>query len=113
MLDIIGINRSLAYQLLAYATSFGYNTGNIRVYCRVRPFLTNQSDGKSTVDHIGENGNIMIINPHKQGKDARKIFSFNKVFGAEATQCKFTFLKLGFSSGDFSFVMSQEIPYYS
>ncbi|XP_010252852.1 PREDICTED: kinesin-like protein KIN-14F [Nelumbo nucifera] len=60
--------------------------GTIRVYCRVRPFLPGQSDGQSTVDYIDENGNIMIINPFKQGKDARRIFSFNKVFGANATQ---------------------------
>ncbi|KAL3508328.1 hypothetical protein ACH5RR_027729 [Cinchona calisaya] len=60
--------------------------GTIRVYCRVRPFLPAQSDGHSTVDYIGENGDIMIVNPYKQGKDARKIFTFNKVFGATATQ---------------------------
>ncbi|XP_021740782.1 kinesin-like protein KIN-14F [Chenopodium quinoa] len=60
--------------------------GSIRVYCRVRPFLQGQSDGVSTVDHIGENGNIMIVHPHKQGRDARKVFSFNKVFGTNATQ---------------------------
>lgn len=60
--------------------------GMIRVYCRVRPFLPGQSDGKTTVDYIGENGNIMIVNPYKQGKDARKVFSFNKVFGTNVTQ---------------------------
>ncbi|XP_042520596.1 kinesin-like protein KIN-14F isoform X1 [Macadamia integrifolia] len=60
--------------------------GSIRVYCRVRPFLPGQSTGQSTVEYIGENGNIMIVNPHKQGKDARKVFSFNKVFGTDATQ---------------------------
>ncbi|XP_073009938.1 kinesin-like protein KIN-14F isoform X1 [Typha latifolia] len=60
--------------------------GNIRVYCRVRPFLQEQHDERSTIDHIGENGDIMIMNPQKQGKDGRKIFSFNKVFGANATQ---------------------------
>ncbi|KAM0943058.1 putative minus-end-directed kinesin ATPase [Dioscorea sansibarensis] len=60
--------------------------GNIRVYCRVRPFISNQVDGKSTVDYIGENGNIMVVNPHKQGKEARRIFSFNKVFGVNASQ---------------------------
>ncbi|KAL0399077.1 UNVERIFIED_CONTAM: Kinesin-like protein KIN-14F [Sesamum radiatum] len=52
--------------------------GTIRVYCRVRPFLPGQSNGQSTVDYIGENGNIMIVNPLKQGKDARRVFSFNK-----------------------------------
>ncbi|ONK75933.1 uncharacterized protein A4U43_C03F22100 [Asparagus officinalis] len=86
----LNINASLYYKLLEENRML-YNQvqdlkGNIRVYCRVRPFLSNQSDTKSTVDHIGENGNIMIINPHKQGKDARKIFSFNKVFGANTTQ---------------------------
>ncbi|KAL5716104.1 hypothetical protein ACHQM5_017836 [Ranunculus cassubicifolius] len=60
--------------------------GSIRVFCRVRPFLPGETDGKSVVDYIGENGDIMILNPHKKGKDARKVFSFNKVFGANATQ---------------------------
>ncbi|KAL0306219.1 UNVERIFIED_CONTAM: Kinesin-like protein KIN-14F [Sesamum radiatum] len=60
--------------------------GTIRVYCRVRPFLPGQSNGQSTVDYIGENGNIMIVNPLKQGKDARRVFSFNKVFGTNVTQ---------------------------
>ena len=79
-------------QLIWYNVEF--YTGNIRVYCRVRPFLSNQCDGKSTIDHIGENGSIMIVNPQRPGKDARKIFSFNKVFGANATQ-SITF-RLGF-----------------
>ncbi|KAI3456773.1 hypothetical protein Pfo_013436 [Paulownia fortunei] len=60
--------------------------GTIRVYCRVRPFLSGQSNGQSTVDYIGENGNIMIMNPLKQGKDTRRVFSFNKVFGTNVTQ---------------------------
>ncbi|KAE8654158.1 Kinesin KP1 [Hibiscus syriacus] len=60
--------------------------GTIRVYCRVRPFLQGQENGQLTVDYIGENGNIMISNPLKQGKDARKVFSFNKVFGPNVTQ---------------------------
>ncbi|KAF7831238.1 kinesin-like protein KIN-14F [Senna tora] len=60
--------------------------GAIRVYCRVRPFLPGQSNGQSTVDYIGENGSIMIVNPLKQGKDARRVFSFNKVFATNVTQ---------------------------
>ncbi|KAF5728491.1 Kinesin-like protein 1 isoform 2 [Tripterygium wilfordii] len=60
--------------------------GTIRVYCRVRPFPSGQSNSQSTVDYIGENGNIMIVNPLKQGKDARRIFTFNKVFGTNVTQ---------------------------
>ncbi|KAF3779921.1 Kinesin-related protein 8 [Nymphaea thermarum] len=60
--------------------------GTIRVYCRARPFLSGQHYGQSIVDYIGENGEIMIVNPDKPGKDARKMFSFNKVFGVNATQ---------------------------
>ncbi|XP_023633783.1 kinesin-like protein KIN-14F [Capsella rubella] len=60
--------------------------GTIRVYCRVRPFLQEQKDMQSTVDYIGENGNIIINNPFKQEKDARKIFAFNKVFGQNVSQ---------------------------
>ncbi|XP_031264002.1 kinesin-like protein KIN-14F [Pistacia vera] len=60
--------------------------GTIRVYCRVRPFLPGQSHGQSTVDYIGENGNIMVVNPFKQGKDARKMFLFNKVFAPNVSQ---------------------------
>lgn len=71
-------------------------TGTIRVYCRVRPFLPGQSNGQSTVEYIGENGNIMIVNPLRQGKDARKVFSFNKVFGTNVTQGMLSFLKVAF-----------------
>lgn len=56
------------------------------MYCRVRPFLSGQSNQHSTVDYIGENGNIMIANPLKQGKEARRVFSFNKVYGTNVTQ---------------------------
>ncbi|KAF2304724.1 hypothetical protein GH714_037717 [Hevea brasiliensis] len=66
--------------LKTYCTS----SGSIRVYCRVRPFLSGQSNYLSTVDHI-EDGNITINTPSKLGK-GRKSFSFNKVFGPSATQ---------------------------
>ncbi|RLN17661.1 hypothetical protein C2845_PM02G28600 [Panicum miliaceum] len=58
--------------------------GNIRVYCRVRPFLPGQGS-PSTVGSIDE-GNITIVTPSKSGKEGRKTFSFNKVFGPSATQ---------------------------
>nr|BAJ97665.1 predicted protein [Hordeum vulgare subsp. vulgare] len=62
--------------------------GNIRVYCRVRPFLPGQ-DGKSTaVDYIGENGEILISNPSKQGKDGYRMFKFNKVFNTHVSQAE-------------------------
>ena len=63
-------------------------TGNIRVYCRVRPFLPGQNSNQTTVDFVGEKGSIMIVNPSKQGKDQRKSFNFNKVFGPSAAQGK-------------------------
>lgn len=65
---------------------YDFDAGTIRVYCRVRPFLPGQSSGQSTVDYIGENGNIMVNNPYKQGKDARKMFLFNKVFSPNVSQ---------------------------
>ncbi|KAK8702246.1 hypothetical protein V6N13_020609 [Hibiscus sabdariffa] len=60
--------------------------GSIRVYCRVRPFLSGQSSYLSTVDHI-EEGNITISTPSKNGK-GQKAFTFNKVFGPSATQAE-------------------------
>ncbi|KAJ6338542.1 hypothetical protein OIU76_008086 [Salix suchowensis] len=58
--------------------------GSIRVYCRVRPFLSGQSNAMSTVDHM-EDGNITISTASKHGKGC-KSFSFNKIFGPLATQ---------------------------
>lgn len=60
--------------------------GSIRVYCRVRPFLSGQSSYLSTVEFI-EDGNIAINTPSKHGK-GRRSFSFNKVFGPSATQAE-------------------------
>lgn len=90
-----------------YSVIYGH-AGNIRVYCRVRPFISNQVDGKSTVDYIGENGNIMVVNPHKQGKEARRIFSFNKVFGVNASQREFIFILLAVSSDDIFYFLIEE-----
>ncbi|KAJ7517191.1 hypothetical protein O6H91_21G013700 [Diphasiastrum complanatum] len=65
-----------------------YNTieelkGKIRVYCRVRPI---RSETKGIVDFIGENGDILINNPNKQGREGSKLFNFNKVYRASASQ---------------------------
>ncbi|KAG2600638.1 hypothetical protein PVAP13_5KG546400 [Panicum virgatum] len=62
--------------------------GNIRVYCRVRPFLPGQDGKTTTVDYIGENGEIIITNPFKQGKDGCRMFKFNKVFKTHASQAE-------------------------
>jgi ribosomal protein S8E len=63
-------------------------SGNIRVYCRVRPFLTYELGRPTTVDYIGENGEIVLVNPSKPGggKETRRTFTFNKVFGTTASQ---------------------------
>ncbi|KAL6502326.1 Kinesin-like protein KIN-14J [Orobanche hederae] len=60
--------------------------GNIRVYCRIRPFLPGQSAKQTTVQYIGENGELVVINPSKPGKDSHRLFKFNKVFGPAVTQ---------------------------
>ncbi|GAA0153272.1 microtubule binding motor protein [Lithospermum erythrorhizon] len=60
--------------------------GNIRVYCRIRPFLPGQRKKQTTVDSIGENGELVVANPLKQGKDTHRMFKFNKVFGPATTQ---------------------------
>ncbi|KAF3647104.1 Kinesin-4 [Capsicum annuum] len=61
--------------------------GNIRVYCRVRPFLPGQPNSLSTVDHI-DDGNITITTTSKHGKEGKKSFTFNKIFGPSVTQAE-------------------------
>ncbi|GAA0139494.1 microtubule binding motor protein [Lithospermum erythrorhizon] len=60
--------------------------GNIRVYCRVRPFHQGQRKKQTTIEYIGENGELVVANPLKQGKDTRRVFKFSKVFSPTATQ---------------------------
>ncbi|KAJ6805019.1 kinesin-like protein KIN-14C isoform X2 [Iris pallida] len=60
--------------------------GNIRVYCRIRPFLYGECKSSTTIDYIGENGELLLTNPSKQGKDGHRTYKFNKVFGPAATQ---------------------------
>ncbi|XP_038725719.1 kinesin-like protein KIN-14J [Tripterygium wilfordii] len=60
--------------------------GNIRVYCRIRPFLRGQNKMQTTIEYMGENGELVVSNPSKQVKDSHRIFKFNKVFGPASTQ---------------------------
>lgn len=62
--------------------------GNIRVYCRIRPFLPGQTKKQTTIEYIGENGELIFANPSKPGKDGQRMFKFNKVFGPDATQAE-------------------------
>lgn len=59
-------------------------TGNIRVYCRIRPFLPGQTTGVSTSEVLDDQ-TLSIITPAKGGK-GKKLFTFNKVFGPSASQ---------------------------
>ncbi|XP_073292430.1 kinesin-like protein KIN-14I [Primulina huaijiensis] len=59
--------------------------GNIRVYCRVRPFLSGQPHGLSSVEDTNDR-TITLLSPSKYGKDVRKTFTANKVFGQSASQ---------------------------
>ncbi|CAN6343212.1 unnamed protein product [Urochloa humidicola] len=59
--------------------------GNIRVYCRVRPFLPGQISSLSSVAGMEER-TITISTATKYAKDGSKSFTFNKVFGPVATQ---------------------------
>nr|XP_027193188.1 kinesin-like protein KIN-14P isoform X1 [Cicer arietinum] len=61
--------------------------GNIRVYCRIRPFLPGQKEKQSIVEHIGES-DMVVANPSKQGKEALRTFKFNKIFGPLSTQAE-------------------------
>jgi kinesin family protein C2/C3 len=72
--------------ILEYVTLPFCFTGNIRVYCRIRPFLPGQVAKQTAVEYIGENGEVAVVNPSKQGKDKRRNFKFNKVFGPDSTQ---------------------------
>uniref|UniRef100_A0ACD6A2X0 Uncharacterized protein n=2 Tax=Avena sativa TaxID=4498 RepID=A0ACD6A2X0_AVESA len=61
--------------------------GNIRVYCRVRPFLPGKESASSSVAGV-EDRTITIMTAAKHAKDARKSFTFNRVFGPFATQAE-------------------------
>ncbi|KAM0914486.1 hypothetical protein ACQ4PT_011481 [Festuca glaucescens] len=61
--------------------------GNIRVYCRVRPFHPGKESASSSVAGI-EDRTITVMTAAKHAKDARKSFTFNRVFGPLATQAE-------------------------
>ncbi|XP_015582690.1 kinesin-like protein KIN-14M isoform X1 [Ricinus communis] len=62
--------------------------GNIRVYCRIRPLLKEHAGKNTTIEHIGENGELIVANPSKQGKDGHRLFRFNIVYGSDSTQAE-------------------------
>ncbi|CAJ1936898.1 unnamed protein product [Sphenostylis stenocarpa] len=61
--------------------------GNIRVYCRIKPFASGKMEKQSIVEYIGEN-DLVVTNPSKEGKEALRSFKFNRVFSSAATQAE-------------------------
>ncbi|GAA0153082.1 microtubule binding motor protein [Lithospermum erythrorhizon] len=76
---VLGENRKLHNELQELK-------GNIRVYCRIRPFSPKEKDKNSTIEYVGDNGELVVVNPAKSGKEGRKMFKFNKVYGPTSTQ---------------------------
>ncbi|KAL7152998.1 hypothetical protein ABFS83_04G135900 [Erythranthe nasuta] len=62
--------------------------GNIRVCCRIRPFLPGQKWKNSIVEYIGDNGDLIVSDPFKRGKQGFRSFKFDKVYSPEATQAE-------------------------
>ncbi|KAF4362772.1 hypothetical protein F8388_022429 [Cannabis sativa] len=58
--------------------------GNIRVYCRIRPSFN--AEATTVIDYIGEDGSLVLLDPSKPGKDGRRVFNFNRVFGPISSQ---------------------------
>lgn len=75
------------FQMRVNGQTFFMLVGNIRVYCRVRPFLGAQPSHPSVVSSV-EGGSLSIMIPpnSKLGKEGKKTFNFNKAFGSSSTQ---------------------------
>ena len=54
--------------------------------------MSGQKDKRMTVEYIGENGEVVIANPTKPGKEGQKAFKFNKVYSPASTQGLFLFI---------------------
>nr|TKW21881.1 hypothetical protein SEVIR_4G149801v2 [Setaria viridis] len=60
--------------------------GNIRVHCRIRPFLPGEDRKSTTIEYVGDDGELIIANPTRKGNEGSKSFKFNKVLGPTASQ---------------------------
>lgn len=70
---------------------FNRSSGNIRVYCRIRPAF--HVEATKVIDFIGEDGSLVVLDPLKSQKDGKRVFRFDHIFGPTATQGK-TFCKI-------------------
>lgn len=59
--------------------------------------MPGQAKKQSSIEHIGDNGELVVTNPSKPGKEGQKMFKFNKVYGPTCTQ-GFHLLTANFSS---------------
>ncbi|XP_074317209.1 kinesin-like protein KIN-14C [Silene latifolia] len=78
--DVLNENRKLYNELQDLK-------GNIKVFCRVRPFLPGENRKLSIIQEVGEHGELIIANPAGL-KDSEKAFRFNKVYGPMASQAE-------------------------
>ncbi|KAG8094504.1 hypothetical protein GUJ93_ZPchr0012g19181, partial [Zizania palustris] len=60
--------------------------GNIRVHCRIRPFLPGEDQKSTIIQYVGDDDELILTNPTKQGKEGKKLFKFNKILGPAASQ---------------------------
>lgn len=60
------------------------SSGNIRVYCRIRPSF--RAETKNVIDFVGDDGSLVILDPLRPQKEGKKVFQFNRVFSLTATQ---------------------------
>lgn len=56
------------------------------MFCRVRPFLPGQGAPNTVVEYVGDDGELVVTNPTRPGKDGLRQFRFNKVYSPSATQ---------------------------
>lgn len=45
-----------------------------------------QAEKQTTIEYVGQNGELVVANPSKPGKDGNRLFRFNKVYGPNSTQ---------------------------
>ncbi|KAE8704287.1 hypothetical protein F3Y22_tig00110458pilonHSYRG00436 [Hibiscus syriacus] len=86
--------------------------GKIRIYRRVRPLLPGESKDQSTVDYIGENRSILIVNSLRKGSDSKKVFSFDKVFGPSSSQGPYLMVTAYASSHTAKLDRARHTPWY-
>lgn len=56
------------------------------MFCRIRPLISGQNGKQSIIERTGDDGQLVVANPSKQGKDGQRMFKFNKVYGPAASQ---------------------------